>query len=234
MRLGTRRLLLLDVPVAPRGLVAGLDQRSRLALAGGPDPVERTLEDCVAAAVDQLVAEHGGPAWDEDGYRRLRDEVRAGLPPLAAQAARQAAQALGLAHDVRQRVARLDGPGLAAAREDLEVQLDGLVHPGFVRTTGVARLPDLHRYLRAVLRRLEALPGQPKRDAQRLAEVHALEDAFHAARDALPPGRAADEDVEAVRWLLEEFRVSCFAQQVGTPVPVSAKRIRGALAALSA
>jgi ATP-dependent helicase HrpA len=66
-----------------------------------------------------------------------------------------------------------------------------------------------------------------------MAEAHAMEDAFHEVVDALPPPRRRDDDVQAVRWMLEEHRVSLFAQQLGTPAPVSPTRIRAALAAVA-
>jgi ATP-dependent helicase HrpA len=81
-------------------------------------------------------------------------------------------------------------------------------------------------------RRLDDLRTSPARDAARMAEAHEMEDAFHDVVDRLPAHRRHDADVQAVRWLLEEHRISLFAQQLGTAVPVSPRRIRAALAAL--
>jgi ATP-dependent helicase HrpA len=97
------------------------------------------------------------------------------------------------------------------------------VYPGFVAATGAARLPDLVRYLNAAERRLERLPSAPAQDRDRQAVVNELEAEYRARRDALP-----DRGRE-VRWMLEELRVSQFAQGLGVRGPVSAKRIRRAL-----
>ena len=107
-----------------------------------------------------------------------------------------------------------------------------LVHAGFVAETGADRLSDLARYLRADLYRLVKAAENPNRDAQRAWQVHDLEgsytSALERARSAAPDG-ARDAALDDVRWMLEELRVSLFAQQLGTPGPVSEKRIRKAL-----
>jgi ATP-dependent helicase HrpA len=230
---GLRQLLLLDLPSPARPVVRRLDGATKLALGHTPYPsVAALLADCAAAAVDDLVERSGGVVWDEAAYRRLRDRVRADLEDETLEVVRTVGAALAIAHDVRVRLGTL--PPAAPAREDLEVQLDGLTHPGFVSATGRRRLTDLPRYLRGMQRRLDVLASDPGKDAQRMAAVHAVEDAYHDAVDALPADRRGDPDVQDVRWMLEDYRVSVFAQQLGTPRPVSAKRIRTALAAATA
>jgi ATP-dependent helicase HrpA len=230
MARGLRRLLLLEVG-SPRGLVRSLDAATSLSLAHSPYPsVSALVDDCVAAAVDLLVRRAGGPVWDEDGYLALRETVRSELPATAASVVAGTAAALAVAHEVTLGIEGL--PAGSLVREDLEVQLVGLVHDGFVSAAGAHRLSDLQRYLRAMRARL--VSRGDARDARRMAEAHAMEDAFHEVVDALPPARRRDDDVQAVRWMLEEHRVSLFAQQLGTPAPVSATRIRSALAAVAA
>lgn len=111
--------------------------------------------------------------------------------------------------------------------------MQGLVHPGFVSQAGLGRLPDLERYLRAMLRRLDVAPSDPAKDAQRMAVVHEIEDAYLDRVESLPATRRHDHDVLDLRWMLEELRVSVFAQHLGTPRPVSPKRLRTALAGLT-
>src|SRR5690606_10816080 len=108
---------------------------------------------------------------------------------------------------------------------DMREQLDGLVRPGFVADTGWQRLPHLTRYLNAVRRRLDRLPSQPDRDRQAMAQVHQVYEAYERlrARDG------ADPRVERIGWMIEELRVSLFAQQLGTAHPVSVPRIRRAI-----
>ena len=108
-----------------------------------------------------------------------------------------------------------------------------LIYPGFVSETGLRRLPDLVRYLRAISRRLDTLAADPGRDAERMAIVHRVTDAYEQAVRELPPARRSGADTRSVRWLIEELRVSLFAQVLGTPAPVSEKRILAALDRLS-
>ena len=228
---GVRRLLLLDVPTPSRAVVRRLDGRTKLALAHNPySSVPALLDDAAAAAVDDLMVRSGGVPWDEAAYQRVRNAVRAHLVDTTHQVVQQVGAALAIAHEVALRTSALDPA--SAVRDDLEAQMAGLVFDGFISQVGRARLPDLVRYLRGMQRRLAVLPTDPVRDARRMAEVHEVEDAYLDRVDALPVGRRGDPDAVEVRWMLEELRINAFAQQLGTPRPVSAKRIRTALAAL--
>ena len=103
------------------------------------------------------------------------------------------------------------------------------MYPGFVARTGYAQLSQLPRYLAAIEKRLEKLPGNVQRDAQHMAAVQALEDDYDDAVSALLPGRRAGAELTHVRWMIEELRVSLFAVELGTAYSVSEKRIRAAL-----
>ncbi len=99
--------------------------------------------------------------------------------------------------------------------------------------TGATRLADLTRYLMAIWRRLERLPHALGADRERMDRVHAVEDAYDDLRRALSPARAAGTDIVDIGWQIEELRVSLWAQQLGTPRPVSEQRIYKAIAAIS-
>jgi ATP-dependent helicase HrpA len=120
------------------------------------------------------------------------------------------------------------GPALA----DMRAQLAGLVYPGFVTATGYRRLPHLNRYLRGIERRLDKLPENPARDAANMAVAQRVEQAYRQAVADLPPERRNDADVTETRWMLEELRVSLFAQTLGTLAPVSENRVLAALGRL--
>ena len=111
------------------------------------------------------------------------------------------------------------------AFEDLGLQLAALVPADVATSSGVARLPHVLRYLRAMQRRLDLLPQDVERDLALMDRVHVVEDAWHDALDALPAGTPVPAELADVRWLLEELRVSLFAQQLGTAQKVSEKRI---------
>ncbi len=236
MRLGTRRLLLLAVPSGVRSIAGRLPVNAKMAMSRHPYPsTAALLDDCAACAADQVIADAGGPAWDADGFARLVEAARDGLAPGAARVLDAVAQILAEAHEVEIRLASATNPvpALESALADVRAQFAGLVYPGFVARTGSRRLPDLVRYLRAIVRRLDKLAGEQGRDADRMAVVHRVEGELASAVRELAPSARSAADVEAVRWLIEELRVSLFAQVLGTPVPVSEKRILTAIANLA-
>jgi ATP-dependent helicase HrpA len=104
------------------------------------------------------------------------------------------------------------------------------VYRGFVTATGWWRLPDIPRYLRAVERRLDALPGKAGRDAQIMGQIQQIEQEYRELRGQVP----MSGDLLQIRWMIEELRVSLFAQNLGTPYPVSATRIYRAIDQLRA
>jgi ATP-dependent helicase HrpA len=122
--------------------------------------------------------------------------------------------------------------GFATANfDDLRAQLDALVYPGFLRELPPERLRHLPRYLRAMRLRAERLANDPVRDQQRMLELLPFAEALQRAAGQGEPARSADW--QALRWALEELRVSLFAQELGTAEPVSPKRLSRLLQALS-
>ena len=235
MRLGTRRLLLLAVPSGVRSIAGRLPVSAKMAMSRHPYPgAAALLDDCAACAADQVIDDAGGPAWDADGFARLVDAARARLAPDTARVLDRVAQILAEAHDVELRLANATpgGPALAAALDDMRAQFAGLIYPGFIAQTGTARLADLVRYLRGIGRRLDKLGAELARDAERMAAVHRVAAEYQAARRELPAADRSRADVVAIRWQIEELRVSLFAQVLGTPGPVSEKRVRAAIDAM--
>ena len=128
---------------------------------------------------------------------------------------------LPVAAALRDRLEAATGPDTAEAVDDARRQLERLVAPGFAQRTGTRRLPHLARYLTAIGRRLDKLPAAPARDRQLQRQATALEQRYAGLARYDPDG--------GVRWLLEELRVSLFAQSLGTAEPVSEQRLRKAL-----
>jgi ATP-dependent helicase HrpA len=233
MRAGTRRLLLLTLP-SPAGYVSDrLAGEAKLALLRNPHGgVRELLADCAGCAVDALVAEHGGPAWDEAAFAVLRNRVRAQLERATLGVVTEVLPIIQLANRLGPRLAETRGRALAEAVSDMEAQLDALVRPGFITGIGWQRLPDLHRWLRAMERRLEKLPTAPDRDRRAMASIQRVQDGYAQLRAHRPDG-ASDGELDQVRWMIEELRVSLFAQQLGTPYPVSEQRVLRAIDSLS-
>ena len=231
---GTRRLLLRRVPSGLRSIADRLPASSKLAMSRSPYPsIGALLDDCAACAADQVISDAGGPAWDADGFARLVTEARPALPLAMSRALEAAGEVMVAAHDAESAMRRLTSPVLAAALADAQAQFAALIYPGFISEAGLRRLPDLARYLRAISRRLEAAAEDPRRDAERTAAVHRVTTAYTEAVEQLPPARRTGSDVQAARWMIEELRVSLFAQVLGTSGPVSEKRIQAALARLA-
>ncbi|SNS68262.1 ATP-dependent helicase HrpA [Actinomadura mexicana] len=233
MWLGTRRLILLNAP-SPVKLIQGrLTNQGKLALSHNPHgSVAALFDDCVTAAADRLIAEAGGPAWDEDGYGSLYDRVRADLYDATAQIVGLVERILAEAHEIDRRLRGTASLTLVPALTDVRGHLGTLVRPGFVTATGWARLPDLPRYLRALQVRLDKLPENPGRDRMLAHQVEVLTQEYDQTLRRLHPARREEEPARQIRWMLEELRVSLFAQQLGTRYPVSDKRIRKAMAQL--
>jgi ATP-dependent helicase HrpA len=141
-------------------------------------------------------------------------------------------QVLTTARAVEQRLKATSSLALVPALTDIRTQLRELIYPGFVTATGWRRLPDLLRYVRGIERRLDKLPTTHNRDRQLMEQVHRLREEYDDMVARLPARRRDDEDVRQIRWMLEELRVSYFAQSLGTAYPVSDKRILRAIDAL--
>ncbi|GAC1530744.1 MAG: ATP-dependent RNA helicase HrpA [Acidimicrobiales bacterium] len=226
---GTRRLVMLCCPLPAKTLQRGLANSARLALGRSRRiGVKELLDDCTAAAVDRLIEAAGGPAWDEVAFAHLRNEVRPQLTDTAVAVLTFASRIVEKAANIEDAVGRLRSPAVIHAVTDIGTQVDRLVYPGFASGVGARRLPDILRYLRAIESRMEKLPGDPVRDRQRMIQVHELASSYEAA---VRTGRVTESDIE-IRWMLEELRVSLFAQALGTPRPVSPERIRRALAGI--
>ncbi|MFG2037105.1 ATP-dependent RNA helicase HrpA [Dactylosporangium sp. NPDC048998] len=226
---GTRRLLLLTLPPPARFVQGRLSNEAKLALSRNPhrNAVD-LLDDCAACAVDQLMTDAGGPAWDEAGFAALRDKVRADLVDLTLDVVGSVRKILAAAHDVEQRLARTKNPLLLPALTDMRGQLGRLVYRGFVTDTGWQRLPDLERYLRGIERRLEKIPTDPGRDRERMLTVQEVQREY----DQLVATMTMSPQLREIRWMIEELRVGLFAQALGTAYPVSDVRIYRAMDAL--
>jgi ATP-dependent helicase HrpA len=230
MRAGTRRLVLLAVKSPANEVAKRLTTAQKLVLSDNPHgSVAALFADCVACAVDGLIGEAGGLAWDADGFDRIVGYVRPRLHAASYEVVTWAEEILRGAHDARLRLDGLGSPALEPAAVDIRAQLDRLIAPGFLMTAGRSRLPALARYVKAIGRRLDKLTENAGRDAQQMVMVHRVQDAYERALAALPPEARSADAVREIRWQIEELRVSLFAQTLRTPSPVSERRIMTAI-----
>ncbi|SCF61097.1 ATP-dependent RNA helicase HrpA [Streptomyces sp. Ncost-T10-10d] len=224
---GTRKLILLNIPVNPAKFASDkLTNQQKLALSRNPHgSIQALFEDCATAAADRLIGAHGGPAWDEESFRKLYDKVRADLVALTEHTVKQVQQVLAAWQACERRLKATNSLVLVNNVTDARDQLAALVPPGFVTATGLRRLPDLMRYLVAVDRRLQQMPTAVQRDTTRMEKVHEMQDEYAWLLEQMPRGRPVPQEVLDIRWMIEELRVSYFAHALGTAYPVSDKRI---------
>ncbi|MFI6470359.1 ATP-dependent RNA helicase HrpA [Streptomyces sp. NPDC050516] len=224
---GTRKLILLNIPVNPAKFASDkLTNQQKLALSRNPHgSIQALFDDCATAAADKLIADHGGPAWDEESFRKLYDKVRADLVDATVRTVGQVQQILAAWQACERRLKATNSLTLVNNVTDVRNQLAALVPPGFVTKTGLRRLADLMRYLVAVDRRLQQMPTAVQRDTTRMEKVHEMQDEYAWLLEQLPQGRPVPQQVLDIRWMIEELRVSYFAHALGTAFPVSDKRI---------
>ncbi|HZF92986.1 ATP-dependent RNA helicase HrpA [Streptomyces sp.] len=224
---GTRRLILRNIPVNPAKFASEkLTNAQKLALSANPHgSIQALFDDCAMAAADRLIGDFGGPAWDEESYRKLYDKVRAEIVDTTVRTVAQVQQVLAAWQACERRLKAVRSPALLPNLQDVRRQLDALVKPGFVTEAGLRRLPDLMRYLVAADRRLQQMPTNVQRDTTRMEKVHEMQDEYAWLLEQMPQGRPVPASVLDIRWMIEELRVSYFAHALGTAYPVSDKRI---------
>ncbi|MFH8417064.1 ATP-dependent RNA helicase HrpA [Streptomyces collinus] len=224
---GMRRLVLRNIPVNPAKFASDrLTNAQKLALSANPHgSIQGLFDDCAMAAADKLIGDFGGPAWDEESYRKLYDKVRAEIVDTTVRTVGQVQQVLAAWQACERRLKAVRSPALLANLQDVRGQLDALVKPGFVTEAGLRRMPDLMRYLVAADRRLQQMPTNVQRDTTRMQKVHEMQDEYAWLLEQMPQGRPVPSSVLDIRWMIEELRVSYFAHALGTAYPVSDKRI---------
>ena len=230
MRAGLRRLLRLNTPSPGKSLEKSLDPRKRLMLGANPGgSLQALLEDCADAAIDVLAPV---PVWTKDDFNALQQRVSADLAATTAAILDRVEKVLTALQEVEVALPDVPPPAHAEAIADIRVQLAALMPGRFVTATGARHLADLNRYLTAIVRRLERLPHAISADHERMQRVASVENAYEELLQALSPIRASADDVREIARMIQEFRVSLWAQQLGTPKPVSEQRIYRAIDAV--
>ncbi|WP_375383728.1 ATP-dependent RNA helicase HrpA [uncultured Microbacterium sp.] len=231
-RAGVRRLLLLAVPSAATYVLEHLTSAEKLALAASPYPSAKALiEDCRVAVADAVLRRTA-----PDGVRTRAEfaRVREALSSVSVDelfaAVSLCARILLLWRDADRALRGQNALTLLGALGDVRGQLEGLVFPGFVTRTGLARLAHLPRYLQGAIERVTTLADNPGRDRQRMTEFERAAALYSDAGGVIPAPADAPAGIVHARWLLEEYRISLFAQRLGTAEQVSPQRIAKAIA----
>ncbi|QLE09039.1 ATP-dependent RNA helicase HrpA [Pseudoalteromonas sp. MEBiC 03485] len=226
---GLRRLVLLNVPSPIKYLQQNLPNKSKLGLYFNPfGKVNDLINDCIAAAVDSLLTKYGN-IRTADAFEKAKEQIRGELGDTVVEIATQVEQVLSIAHGLNKRMKGRVDLTMITAHGDIKSQLQSLVFKGFVSQHGAAKMTDLIRYLKAIERRLEKLPVDPNRDRLCVLELEKVAEQYQKLANKIPKGMPIPEEISAIFWMQQELRVSLFAQTLGTPYPVSAKRVLNAI-----
>ncbi|HFQ5283011.1 TPA: ATP-dependent RNA helicase HrpA [Vibrio vulnificus] len=232
MQAGQRRLILLNVPSPIKYLHANLPNKSKLGLYFNPyGKVLDLIDDCIACGVDKLIEEQGGLVWEPEKFEALKEHVRAELGDTVVDIAKQVETILTTAFNINKKLKGKIDFTMAFALSDIKAQIEGLIFKGFATECGWKRLPDILRYMKAIERRMEKLPIDPNKDRLHMLKIESVVKDYRELLNKIPKGLAVPENVKEIRWMIEELRVSFFAQQLGTPYPVSDKRVKNAIEA---
>lgn len=188
--------------------------------------VDALVEDILLASLDSCILD-GEPVLPREGaaLAALAERKRGSWAEHAERLARQALEVLKLWHGLQKCFKGKIDLSQAVALNDIKQQLGNLVYPGFVRETPAVWFKELPRYLKAIELRLEKLGSQVQKDRVWSGELANLWAQYKARADKHAQEGKRDEQLALYRWWLEEYRVSLFAQQLGTKVPISDKRL---------
>jgi len=226
---GVRRLLLLGIP-SPLGYVQEhLTTQEKLVLAQSPYRNNAALfEDCMAACVDAVVG--SAEIYTRAEFEAARDAVSATIVDSLFQTVALVSKVVAKSRDADRAIKQATSLALIAPLGDARAQLDALVYPGFVAVAGLERLRRIPSYLDGIVHRVAKLPENPARDRVWMSEVELATNRYRDAGGELPLAAGSDPRLIRARWMLEELRLSLFAQHIPTAEPVSLQRITKVLA----
>ena len=223
-RRGIIRLLQLQVPSPVRYVSEHLSHKEKIVFTQNPHgSIDELIRDCTVAALDHLVPHT--PIFTHAEYSELYEHVRAELIETVFDVTKLVAEILSEATALKKAIKKATSLTTMHAVSDVKAQMENLVYPGFVAQTGYDQLIHLPRYLKAAQVRLTKLGPNLHRDNQLMLTVQDLEDSYDNAVKSLPAGTIVPDALRRVNWMIEELRVSFFAQELGTAYTVSEKRI---------
>ena len=223
-RRGIIRLLQLQVPSPVRYVSEHLSHKEKIVFTQNPHgSIDELIRDCTVAALDHLVPHT--PIFTYAEYSELYEHVRAELIETVFDVTKLVAEILSEATALKKAIKKATSLTTMHAVSDVKAQMENLVYPGFVAKTGYDQLVHIPRYLKAAQVRLTKLGPNLHRDNQLMLTVQDLEDSYDNAVKSLPADTIVPDALRRVNWMIEELRVSFFAQELGTAYTVSEKRI---------
>jgi len=232
MLAGVSRLILLNIPSPLKYLQEKMPNKAKLGLYFNPfGSIADLLQDCIQAACHYLVKQNMQankreqlPRSKKD-FKQASDYVRAEISPCVLAAAIKVEQALSLRHDIAKKLKGRVALNVIQSHGDIKQQHEQLVFKGFVTGSGLDKLDDIIRYLKGILRRLEKLPIDPNQDRLKLIDINKATELYSSVLGKQRKDKPIADEILATKWLIEELRISLFAQNLGTAKPISLKRI---------
>jgi len=229
MKAGVRRMLQLAIPAPTAYVQQHLTAAEKLSLATSPyRSTAELFADCMAACIDEVLGD--AEIFTRAEFEAARDRVSATIVDAMFRAVAQVSAILVAARAAEKLISKSSSMALLAPLADAREQLGNLVYPGFVAATGTTRLRRIPVYLAALSHRIERLADNAGRDRVWLSEVQEATQRYVSAGGDLPLRPDAPAHLAHARWMLEELRVSLFAQHLPTAEPVSLQRITKVLA----
>ncbi len=210
-------------------LQSKLPNKAKLGLYFNPfGQVKALIDDCILAGIDAIVTDYCSSQCtdirNKSDFDACLDIARGNINDKVLEIAKQVEQGLTLAHQCQKLMKGNVPLTMINALSDCKAHLTSLVFPGFVSEIGEAKLNDWNRYIKGLSRRLEKLPIDPNKDRMHQITVEKSLAEWQKVCAKYPKGKVPTA-LQEVRWMIEELRVSLFAQQLGTAYPISAKRI---------
>jgi len=237
---GLRRLVLLNVPSPIKYLEQKLPNKAKLGLYFNPfGKVTDLIHDCIGCATDAIIERYNSThnqnaPQNADSFELLKEQVRADIADETVAIAEQVEKILTSAHQINKQLKGKVSLDMIVANGDIKAQLNNLIFNGFVTQTGAKKLADMQRYISAIDHRLKKLKIDPTRDRANAVAVQPLLEDYNKLIKMPRLTLTQQEGLLTLRWMLEELRVSLFAQQLGTSYPVSIKRVKNAFAEFKA
>ena len=233
---GLRKLIRLNIPSPVKYLQEKLPNKAKLGLYFNPfGQIASLIDDCIDAGIDDLLntflASQNMDVRTEESFTEALNFVRAEINESVLAIAKKVEVGLTTAHAIQKKLKGNVPLTMINAHGDIKSHLNSLVFPGFVATLGVIKLDDWNRYIKGIERRLEKLAIDPNKDRLHQLNIEKVSAQFLSCLSKIPQGKSVPEELENVKWMIEELRISLFAQQLGTHSPISVKRIENQLQA---
>lgn len=225
----TLTMLLNAISVGTKGMLKGLPIQQQVAVENYPHGgAEGLVNDARVASIRDLMFAHGGPVRNPDQFAELKKNVTEETPGSVRRTVTVLAPALYEYESLREELKLWDGPAI----DDIKKQLDAILPPNALSTFGIERLKHLRRYVQAARLRLTDLETSPDRDADRQDVMDRLNGQLTSKLATKPASIRHSKQYKDLIWMMQELRVSLFAQKLGTAHKVSEKKISKMISAL--